>query len=553
MSEDSKVVKASMNNETAASTERHNDRDMYEKKDGRYDVSKNIHWDCYGCGSSFLAEEQFYNTNFSSVLEAQNDRYLKQRHPEKVMSMDEYHRKHMPQEMIFQIGNLQNQEQGIGIDDSWCKEAIPKVVEKLESAGCKVISYDLHNDEATPHVHLRYCPIDSKGEVNMSNCLYEHGVMPPDVSKLEYRKNGKPKFTRFNNPKQTLINEVRAKLEELGHEWCAERGLILDDQNRIKRKHQTVNEYKREQLRKDVAKLEDTIEEQQTKIALNESIADEYVELAYTASESSFKANEDAVSAKAEEQLAKQKKEELESDSEVLAEANIKLQRAFFDSEEEYKVRIEQQNQGLRANHEEQVKELEANFAKREKELVSEYNQKLHDLEVQTNAANRHLEYIKGVADGQEERAVFYQKQAKERRHKSAIAGEELSAKNRMIETRRNRKRELDKAIKDSEKIIDNVNAVIEELERTPNIVRLFNAFLESMNRNGDMNKISRESHEYLEAVTLASVGEPFEDFFRKIKQKWQAAKQSFQNKREKVVKQDIASQPYEDSRSFGD
>lgn len=266
MSEDSKVVKASMNNETAASTERHNDRDMYEEKDERYDVSKNIHWDCYGCGSSFLAEEQFYNTNFSSVLEAQNDRYLKQRHPEKVMSMDEYHRKHMPQEMIFQIGNLQNQEQGIGIDDSWCKEAIPKVVEKLESVGCKVISYDLHNDEATPHVHLRYCPIDSKGEVNMSNCLYEHGVMPPDVSKLEYRKNGKPKFTRFNNPKQTLINEVRAKLEELGHEWCAERGLILDDQNRTKRKHQTVNEYKREQLRKDVAKLEDTIEEKQDEV-----------------------------------------------------------------------------------------------------------------------------------------------------------------------------------------------------------------------------------------------------------------------------------------------
>ena len=553
MSEDSKVVKASMNNETAASTERHNDRDMYEKKDGRYDVSKNIHWDCYGCGSSFLAEEQFYNTNFSSVLEAQNDRYLKQRHPEKVMSMDEYHRKHMPQEMIFQIGNLQNQEEGIEIDDSWCKEAILKVVEKLESVGCKVISYDLHNDEATPHVHLRYCPIDSKGEVNMSNCLYEHGVMPPDVSKLEYRKNGKPKFTRFNNPKQTLINEVRAKLEELGHEWCAERGLILDDQNRIKRKHQTVNEYKREQLRKDVAKLEDTIEEQQTKIALNESIADEYVELAYTASESSFKANEDAVSAKAEEQLAKQKKEELESDSEVLAEANIKLQRAFFDSEEEYKVRIEQQNQGLRANHEEQVKELEANFAKREKELVSEYNQKLHDLEVQTNAANRHLEYVKGVADSHEQRADFYQKQAKERRHESAIAGEELSAQNRMIETRRNRKRELDKAIKDSEKIIDNVNAVIEELKRTPNVMRLFNAFLESMNRNGDMNKISEESRDHLQAVTLASVGEPFEDFFRKIKQKWQAAKQSFQNKREKVVKQDIASQPYEDSRSFGD
>ena len=36
----SKVVKASMNNETATSTERHNDREMYEKKESRYDVSK---------------------------------------------------------------------------------------------------------------------------------------------------------------------------------------------------------------------------------------------------------------------------------------------------------------------------------------------------------------------------------------------------------------------------------------------------------------------------------------------------------------------------------
>lgn len=256
--------------------------------------------------------------------------------------------------------------------------------------------------------------------------------------------------------------------------------------------------------------------------------------------------------------------EQLKTENEELSESNSVLQNELANVEEKFQKEYEEKSKKLKEDLAIQIKEcqmsfeqsekaLNTHYKQREKELESEYNQKLHDLEVQTNAASRHLEYVKGVADGQEERAVFYQKQAKERRHKSAIAGEELSAKNRMIETRRNRKRELDKAIKDSEKIIDNVNAVIEELERTPNIVRLFNAFLESMNRNGDMNKISRESHEYLEAVTLASGGEPFEDFFRKIKQKWQAAKQSFQNKREKVVKQDIASQPYEDSRSFGD
>lgn len=494
----SKVVKASMNNETATSTERHNDRDMYEEKDERYDVSKNFHWDCYGCGSSFEAEEQFYNEHFSSVLEAQNQKAIKQRHYERVSTMDEYHRKHMPQEMIFQVGNLQNQEAGIEIDDSWCKEAIPKVIEKLESVGCKVISWDLHNDEATPHVHLRWSGIDTKGEPNVSGCLFEHGIEPPDMSKLKYTKKGKPRFTRFNNPKITFLKEVRAELEEFGREWCDQRGYEFDDQNRTKRKHQTVNEYKREQLRKDVVELENRKEEQRIEI-----------------------------------------KTDFESQ--------------VGEMESVYEEKEKQLNAQLEADFLEREKSLEIRYKQREKELESEYKQKLHDLEVQTNAANRHLEYIKGVADGQEERAVFYQKQAKERRHQSAIAGEELSAKNRMIETRRNRKRELDKAIKDSEKIIDNVNAVIEELKRTPNVMRLFNAFLESMNRNGDMDKISEESRDHLQAVTLASVGEPFEDFFRKIKQKWQAAKQSFQNKREKVVKQDIASQPYEDSRSFGD
>lgn len=378
MSEDSKVVKASMNNETAASTERHNDRDMYEKKDGRYDVSKNIHWDCYGCGSSFLAEEQFYNTNFSSVLEAQNDRYLKQRHPEKVMSMDEYHRKHMPQEMIFQIGNLQNQEQGIGIDDSWCKEAIPKVVEKLESVGCKVISYDLHNDEATPHVHLRYCPIDSKGEVNMSNCLYEHGVMPPDVSKLEYRKNGKPKFTRYNNPKQTLINEVRAELEELGHEWCAERGYEFDDQNRIKRKHQTVNEYKREQLRKDVVKLEDTIEEQKDKYAKAQEQIDSSIEFAAQQNEEAIRLKEENDLVITELERAKQEREEtIQSQKEIVAGVTAGLKERKESKEAELKAidtSIKEQTDELdKLNGEiENAKRTKANLIKKTREEAEE-------------------------------------------------------------------------------------------------------------------------------------------------------------------------------------
>lgn len=218
----------------------------------------------------------------------------------------------------------------------------------------------------------------------------------------------------------------------------------------------------------------------------------------------------------------------------------------------------------MRANHEAQVKELEADFlkrereleaeyAKREKELVDENDRLVPSLEVKTSDAQARLDTTIKEENGHKERRDRYQEEARQRRHELGVAGEKLTGMNRMIETRRKRKRELDKTIKDLQKIIDNVNDVIDELERTPNVVKLFNAFLDSMNRNGALNKISEESRDYLQAATLASFGEPFGDFFRRSKQKWQVVKQRFQNKREKVVKQNIASQPYEDSRSFGD
>lgn len=256
--------------------------------------------------------------------------------------------------------------------------------------------------------------------------------------------------------------------------------------------------------------------------------------------------------------------EQLKTENEELSESNNVLQNELANVEEKFRKEYEEKSKQLKddlaiqikkcqTSFEQSEKALNAHYKQREKELVDENARLVRSLEVKINDAQARLDTVIEEEIGHIERRDKYQKEARQRRHEYGVAGEQLTGMNRMLETRRNRKRELDKAIKDSEKIIDNVNAVIEELERTPNVMRLFNAFLESMNRNGDMNKISEESRDHLQAVTLASVGEPFEDFFRKIKQKWQAAKQSFQNKREKVVKQDIASQPYEDSRSFGD
>lgn len=415
-----KTAKVSCNNETATDTERHNSREMYEE--GYENRDKNLHWDCYDNGSSFVAERKFYKDNFTKILEAQNERYLSQRHPERVMSMEQYHQKYMPQEMIFQIGDKELADQGL-IDDSWCREAVQKVVDKLESVGCKVISWDLHNDETTPHVHLRYCPIDKEGKVNISNCLYENGVMPPDVSKLETRKNGKPKFERYNNPKQTLLNDIRAELEELGHEWCNQRGLVLDDQNRTKRKHQTVNEYKREQLRKDVVVLEDTIEEKQAEVESSAALADDMISRAAEASEAAKKANEEAALTKAELHEVKAEKEELEHE--------------YKERHAELEASLDSQIEDLKSRYEESQKELKDAYDEEFDKLDAEYRQRLHDYEVQDKAASRHLEYIKGVADGHEERANKYQALAKERRHKAAIAHQDFTSWDRKVQTRK--------------------------------------------------------------------------------------------------------------------
>ena len=261
-------LKVSCHIATAKNTARHNDRSMY--KYGYERRNENDHYDVMGMGNSHRSEIAWYEENFAEILKEQNQRALDMRKPERVMSLEQYRLKHMPQELILQIGNHEDYEAG-RVDDSYCRGAVKKVIAQIEDMGGIVLSWDLHNDETedpenlvddvsedeearaaretkgSPHLHLRFVMLDANKRVNVNGCLKEHGVERPNLNEEETQKN---------NRKITFTSRIREAAETYGHEWCKERGFTLDDQNRSKRPHQPVNEFKRAQLVKDVVNLE---------------------------------------------------------------------------------------------------------------------------------------------------------------------------------------------------------------------------------------------------------------------------------------------------------
>lgn len=271
-------MKVSVNNCRAKSTEKHNDRSMYDSK-WKHEFEKNghkknIHWDCMKCGSSFEAEQRFYEQKFRGVLDAQNERARKNYKPE--LTMDEWHQRHMPQEMIIQLGSL-DEPPG---DDNYILEVGKMAVRILRAAGVSPISLDGHFDEGTPHLHLRYVGIDSNGAVNLSGCLREHGVLTPlelacKAMEIEYNpddaasvrqlqaarpdlftSSGKLKV-KSNTALNTLTNDImRSQAEKLAEDM----GYQIDTV-RTKRRHLDVSAYKTERDRQRLNDMLDGLQE----------------------------------------------------------------------------------------------------------------------------------------------------------------------------------------------------------------------------------------------------------------------------------------------------
>lgn len=217
-----------------AFTPKHNDRNFNIKNAEHIDPERtggNIYWNWTGESDiSFEdAEKLFYEQHCRTHLDAKNARYVAQRHPERVRTMDEYRSnpRTCPEETILMIGNK---------DEYIPPQTLRAICERLKDweeksiPGLTVLNLALHVDEqGAPHIHMRRAWIyrDENGteSISQGKTLEKAGIPLPHPDKPQGRNN---------NRKQIFSKQERQALYEI----CRGYGLenLLEMQPREKSK-----------------------------------------------------------------------------------------------------------------------------------------------------------------------------------------------------------------------------------------------------------------------------------------------------------------------------
>lgn len=198
-----------------AFTPKHNDRNFNIKNAEHIDPERtkgNIYWNWTGRADITFedAEKAFYEEHCRTHLDAVNQRYLEQRHRERMRTMDEYRtaRQTCPEETLLMIGNkneyLPPRTLRAICEDlrNWEENAVP---------GLKVLDIALHVDEeGAPHIHMRKAWIyrDENGteSISQGKALEGAGIPLPHPDRPQGRNN---------NRKQTFSRQERQALYEI--------------------------------------------------------------------------------------------------------------------------------------------------------------------------------------------------------------------------------------------------------------------------------------------------------------------------------------------------
>lgn len=186
------AVKVTVQSHRAGDTAKHNDRTMY--KHGYFndlapdDSIPNFHWtrEKFGIDSDEM-EHLMYESLYMDKIKQRNETYAAnyqwskvfdlEDEDERAKAVDDFRWKHPPRETIFQVGSMDNP-----IDRDVAKKILMERGEKMvaqQSANFIVLSYDIHMDEGSPHMHVRYLMLDEEGMPNAEGALKEMGVEPP--------------------------------------------------------------------------------------------------------------------------------------------------------------------------------------------------------------------------------------------------------------------------------------------------------------------------------------------------------------------------------------
>ncbi len=218
---------------------KHNDRNYDIKKADNINsdmTPNNYYWHLYNDEQPTLtfeeAELKAYNELFGKQLEQTNNNYIKNRHTERVKTMEQWKsaKNHAPEEVIRQIGNIDE-----SIDDYKFMLIESDYEKKLDEWNKEhnnpfiVLSRACHFDETTTHCHERriWCYTDEK-----SNSLKIGQEKALKIAGLEL-PNPNEKEGRYNNRKMTFDKMCR----EMWIQSCEKYGLKIEKEPILGAKH----------------------------------------------------------------------------------------------------------------------------------------------------------------------------------------------------------------------------------------------------------------------------------------------------------------------------
>lgn len=220
-------------------------------------ISENFYWHCYqeNCPDMTFdeAEKKFYEENFKQALDAQNDRYKKSGHKERMKTIEDYRKSKLtcPEETILQIGKMGDtvdKDLLIKICDDyleWEYKTFPNV---------QILNMAVHTEEqGAPHIHVRKVWVANSKDgliVGQNKALEEMGIKLPNPNK---------KRDRYNNPKVTYTKMCREHMIET----CKKYGLdIQETPETTSKKTLELIEYKRQQEELKLQELQEQLEQE---------------------------------------------------------------------------------------------------------------------------------------------------------------------------------------------------------------------------------------------------------------------------------------------------
>ncbi|MFR2302118.1 MAG: serine/arginine repetitive matrix protein 2 [Coprococcus phoceensis] len=269
---------------------KHNDRSFDIANSEHIDeerAKQNLYWDCYNGFRNFKnpekenelsatfedVEQLFYRQRYRDFVTRQNERNVKNRHPERNKETGDLlkSKKTCPEETVYQIGTLDNH-----VPPELLIEIVTEFMEIVNErfgSHVHILNWALHLDESTPHIHERH----------VFDCENQYGEIAPQQEKalealgFELPEPEKP-VGRKNNRKMTFDSACRVLLFDV----AKKHGLQLEEEPEYGgRAYLEKQDYILFKQKEQLAAQEQKLEELTMKIEDVEALVDEVADIAY--------------------------------------------------------------------------------------------------------------------------------------------------------------------------------------------------------------------------------------------------------------------------------